>query len=137
MQINQVCKGYVTEIGWRDNKYIPSLEEHLKVTLVTCFYWGICCAAFVVFEENVTEELLKWMSKFPQIVMDSCIISRLMDDIVAHEVRFYFVQNSLLIVSIIAVTCIFILQQNDDVHIPFYNICAYAYSQANFTQIII
>ncbi|RLN17669.1 hypothetical protein C2845_PM02G23470 [Panicum miliaceum] len=34
---------------------------------------------------NVTEELLKWMSKFPQIGKDSCIISRLMDDIVAHE----------------------------------------------------
>jgi len=29
------------------------------------------------------------MSKFPQIVKDSCIISRLMDDIVAHEVIFY------------------------------------------------
>jgi hypothetical protein len=83
--INEVCKGYMIEIGWRDSKYIPSLEEHLKVTLVTCFYWGINCAAFVVFEENVTEELLKWMSKFPQIVKDSCIISRLMDDIVAHE----------------------------------------------------
>ena len=68
------CKGYLTEIGWRDNKYIPP---------------------FVVFEENVTEEILKWMSKFPQIVKDSCIISRLMDDIVAHEVIFYyFTQNS-------------------------------------------
>ncbi|OEL34820.1 Beta-caryophyllene synthase [Dichanthelium oligosanthes] len=83
--INEVCKGYVTEICWRDSEYIPSLEEHLKVTLITCFYWAINCTAFVVFEENVTEELLKWMSKFPQIVKDSCIISRLMDDIVAHE----------------------------------------------------
>ncbi|CAL4923246.1 unnamed protein product [Urochloa decumbens] len=82
--INEVCKGYVTEIGWRDNKYIPSLEEHLKVTLITCFYWGINCTAFVVFEENIAEEIIKWMSKFPQIVKDSCIISRLMDDIVAH-----------------------------------------------------
>ena len=76
----------MTEIGWRDSKYIPLLEEHLKVTLITCFYWAINCTAFVVFEENVTEEILKWMSKFPQIVKDSCIISRLMDDIVAHEV---------------------------------------------------
>ncbi|KAF8698823.1 hypothetical protein HU200_035082 [Digitaria exilis] len=82
--INEVCKGYVIEIGWRDNRYIPSLEDHLKVTLITCFYWAINCAAFVVFEENVTEEILKWMSTFPQIVKDSCIISRLMDDIVAH-----------------------------------------------------
>ncbi|KAL6842182.1 hypothetical protein ACP4OV_028161 [Aristida adscensionis] len=82
--INKVCKGYVTEISWRDSKYIPPLEEHLRVTLITCFYWGINCAAFVVFEENVTEEILNWMSKFPQIVKDSCIISRLMDDIVAH-----------------------------------------------------
>ncbi|KAL6619725.1 hypothetical protein ACP70R_034864 [Stipagrostis hirtigluma subsp. patula] len=82
--INEVCKGYVTETGWRDNKYIPPLDEHLRVTLITCFYWGINCAAFVVFEENITEEVLQWMSKFPQIVKDSCIISRLMDDIVAH-----------------------------------------------------
>uniref|UniRef100_K4AMF5 Terpene synthase metal-binding domain-containing protein n=1 Tax=Setaria italica TaxID=4555 RepID=K4AMF5_SETIT len=61
--INEVCKGYVVEIGWRDNNYIPSLEEHLN---------------------NITEEILKWMSNFPQIVKGSCIVSRLMDDIVAH-----------------------------------------------------
>uniref|UniRef100_A0ACD6A1H1 Uncharacterized protein n=1 Tax=Avena sativa TaxID=4498 RepID=A0ACD6A1H1_AVESA len=83
--INEVCKGYVTEIIWRDNTYIPPLDEHLKVTLITCFYWAINCTAFVVFEENVTDEVLEWMSKFPQIVKDSCIVSRLMDDIVAHE----------------------------------------------------
>uniref|UniRef100_A0ACD5X746 Uncharacterized protein n=1 Tax=Avena sativa TaxID=4498 RepID=A0ACD5X746_AVESA len=82
---NEVCKGYMTEIVWRDNKHIPALEEHLKVTLVTCFYWAINCTALVVFEENVTYEVLEWMSKFPQIVKDSCIVSRLMDDIVAHE----------------------------------------------------
>jgi hypothetical protein len=80
----------MTEIGWRDSKYIPTLEEHLKVTLITCFYWAINCTAFVVFDENIPEEILKWVLKFPQIVKDSCIISRLMDDIVAHEVIFYF-----------------------------------------------
>ncbi|KAL5219008.1 hypothetical protein ABZP36_019692 [Zizania latifolia] len=82
--ITQVCKGYVTEIGWRDSKYIPPLKEHLQVTLITCFYWAISCTAFVVFGEGVTEEVMKWMSEFPQIVKDSCIVSRLMDDIVAH-----------------------------------------------------
>uniref|UniRef100_A0ACD5XSG2 Uncharacterized protein n=1 Tax=Avena sativa TaxID=4498 RepID=A0ACD5XSG2_AVESA len=81
---NEVCKGYMTEIVWRDNKYVPPIEEHLNVTLITCFYWAISCTAFVVFEENVTYEVLEWMSKFPQIVKDSCIICRLMDDIVAH-----------------------------------------------------
>ena len=67
----------------------------MKVTLITSHYWGISCAMFLLLEENVTEELLKWMSKFPQIVKDSCIIARLMDDIAAHEVIFYyFTQNS-------------------------------------------
>uniref|UniRef100_J3LPZ0 Terpene synthase n=1 Tax=Oryza brachyantha TaxID=4533 RepID=J3LPZ0_ORYBR len=83
--ITEVCKGYVTEIGWRDSKYIPPLKEHLKITLVTCFYWAVNCTAFVVFQDGVTEEVMKWMSEFPQIVKDSCIVSRLMDDIVAHE----------------------------------------------------
>lgn len=32
-----------------------------------------------------------WMSGFPQIVKDSCIVSRLMDDIVAHAVILYSV----------------------------------------------
>uniref|UniRef100_A0A8I7B7Z1 Terpene synthase n=2 Tax=Hordeum vulgare subsp. vulgare TaxID=112509 RepID=A0A8I7B7Z1_HORVV len=85
--INEVCKGYLTEIYWRDNKYIPPLEDHLKVTLVTSFYWATSCTAFVVSEENITEEVLQWMSKFPQIVKDSCIVARLMDDIVAHELE--------------------------------------------------
>uniref|UniRef100_A0ACD5WRP9 Uncharacterized protein n=1 Tax=Avena sativa TaxID=4498 RepID=A0ACD5WRP9_AVESA len=82
---NEVTKGYLTEIVWRDNKFIPPLEDHLKVTLLTCFYWCLSWIAFVVLEENVTEDVLKWMSDFPQIVKDSCIICRLMDDIVAHE----------------------------------------------------
>ncbi|KAF2939797.1 alpha-copaene synthase [Oryza sativa Japonica Group] len=82
--ITEVCKGYVTEIDWRDSKYIPPLKEHLQITLVTCFYWAINCTAFVVFQEGVTEEVMIWMSGFPQIVKDSCIVSRLMDDIVAH-----------------------------------------------------
>ncbi|XP_051211521.2 probable terpene synthase 2 [Lolium perenne] len=81
---NEVCKGYMTEIIWRDSKYVPPMEEHLNVTLIICFYWAICCTAFVVFEEDVTYGVLKWMSKFPQVVKDSCIICRLMDDIVAH-----------------------------------------------------
>uniref|UniRef100_A0A0D9VVG7 Uncharacterized protein n=1 Tax=Leersia perrieri TaxID=77586 RepID=A0A0D9VVG7_9ORYZ len=80
----QVCKGYLIEIGWRDRNYIPPLKEHLQITLVTCFYWAISCAAFVVFQDGVTKEIMKWMSEFPQIVKDSCIVSRLMDDIVAH-----------------------------------------------------
>uniref|UniRef100_A0A0E0D2E0 Terpene synthase N-terminal domain-containing protein n=1 Tax=Oryza meridionalis TaxID=40149 RepID=A0A0E0D2E0_9ORYZ len=54
--ITEVCKGYVTEIDWRDSKYIPPLKEHLQITLVTCFYWAINCTAFVVFQEGVTEE---------------------------------------------------------------------------------
>lgn len=82
--ITEVCKGYVTEICWRDSKCVPPLKEHLQVTLVTCFYWAINCTAFVAFEEGVTEEVMKWISMFPQIVKDSCIVSRLMDDIVAH-----------------------------------------------------
>ncbi|KAG8062972.1 hypothetical protein GUJ93_ZPchr0003g18434 [Zizania palustris] len=85
--INQVCGGYVTEIEWRDSKYIPPLQEHLQVTLITCFYWAISCTAFVVFGEGVTDEVIKWMSEFPKIVRDSCIVSRLMDDIVAHAVN--------------------------------------------------
>ncbi|CAM0948567.1 unnamed protein product [Alopecurus aequalis] len=83
--INEVCKCFLTEIIWRDEKYIPSFKKHLKVTLITCFYWAMTCTAFVVFEENVTNEVLEWMSKFPQIVKDCCIVCRLMDDIVAHE----------------------------------------------------
>ncbi|KAL6637435.1 hypothetical protein ACP70R_025007 [Stipagrostis hirtigluma subsp. patula] len=31
--INKVCTGYVTEIGWRDSKYIPTLQEHLKTMI--------------------------------------------------------------------------------------------------------
>ncbi|KAF7098409.1 hypothetical protein CFC21_100154 [Triticum aestivum] len=79
---NEACKSYLTEAAWKDSQYIPTLEEHLKVTGVSTCYKAMIGLAFVTIEENLPEEILLWMSKYPQIIKDTCCICRLMDDIV-------------------------------------------------------
>lgn len=81
-----LLRGYFIEAQWLNAKYIPSVEEHLKLALVTCTYPTLITLSFVGMDETVTKETFEWMDKNPKKVKASSIISRFMDDIVGHKV---------------------------------------------------
>ncbi|THU60016.1 hypothetical protein C4D60_Mb07t08190 [Musa balbisiana] len=81
-----VSKAYFEESKWCAQCYVPTLEEHLQVSLISIAYPMLKCASFVGMEEIATEEVFKWITSFPKIVQASAIIARIMNDITSNEV---------------------------------------------------
>nr|XP_009387495.1 PREDICTED: alpha-humulene synthase-like [Musa acuminata subsp. malaccensis] len=82
-----VSKAYFEESKWSAPRYVPTLEEHLQVSLISAANPVLECASFVGMGEIATEEVFKWITSFPKIVQASGIISRIMNDITSHELE--------------------------------------------------
>ncbi|URE16718.1 hypothetical protein MUK42_13424 [Musa troglodytarum] len=82
-----VSKAYFKESKWSAQRYVPTLEEHLHVSLISAANPVLECASFVGMGEIATEEVFKWISSFPKIVQASAIISPIMNDITSHELE--------------------------------------------------
>uniref|UniRef100_A0A804JX65 Uncharacterized protein n=1 Tax=Musa acuminata subsp. malaccensis TaxID=214687 RepID=A0A804JX65_MUSAM len=82
-----VSKAYFEESKWSAQHYVPTLEEHLQVSLISAANPVLECASFVGMGEIATEEVFKWITSFPKIVQASGIISRIMNDITSHELE--------------------------------------------------
>lgn len=94
MQAKAGCRSLFKEAIWLKDGYIPTLEEYMSNSLVTCGYALMIARSFVGRGEPVTEDSFKWVATNPPIVEASCLILRLMDDIATHKVlcttRAYF-----------------------------------------------
>ncbi|THU60014.1 hypothetical protein C4D60_Mb07t08170 [Musa balbisiana] len=84
--MKDLSKAYFEESKWRDQHYIPTLEEHLRVSLISSTYPMLECASFVGMGEIATKEAFEWITSFPKIVQASAKIGRIMNDITSHEV---------------------------------------------------
>ncbi|CAL9774265.1 unnamed protein product [Musa acuminata subsp. burmannicoides] len=84
--MKDLSKAYFKESKWRDQHYVPTLEEHLHVSLISAGHPMLECASFVGMGEIATKEAFEWIASFPKIVQASAIIGRIMDDITSHEV---------------------------------------------------
>ena len=77
------------EAKWAKEGYVPTLEEHLSVSCISSAYPIMITNSYVGRESMVTEETFKWVSKFPPLVNDTCLILRFTDDIAGHKVLIY------------------------------------------------
>ncbi|KAI3501630.1 hypothetical protein L1887_29545 [Cichorium endivia] len=83
--VKDYARNLLIEAKWVKEGYIPTVEEHMSVTLVTCAYAMIIAKCYVHGDDLVTEDTFKWVSKYPPLVKASCLILRLMDDIATHK----------------------------------------------------
>ncbi|KAK9209502.1 hypothetical protein WN944_001868 [Citrus x changshan-huyou] len=80
-----LVRSYIIEAGWCDQQYVPTMEEYMRVALLSCGYLLLSTSSFLGMEDIVTKEAFEWVSGNPKIVQASSIICRLMDDIVSHK----------------------------------------------------
>ncbi|RWR72168.1 terpene synthase 1 [Cinnamomum micranthum f. kanehirae] len=78
-------RAYLKEAQWCNNGYVPTLEEHLKVSLLSSGFVFVTVASFVGMGEEVTKEAFDWIKTHPKFLMDSSLISRLINDIQSNE----------------------------------------------------
>ncbi|CAL5404078.1 unnamed protein product [Camellia sinensis] len=81
-----IVRAYFEEAKWFHQGYVPSMEEYMRVALVTCGYTMQATTSFVGMREVVYKEAFDWVSSDPLIVQASSLVNRLMDDMVSHEV---------------------------------------------------
>ena len=85
-----MVQGYFKEAEWLNNGYVPTLEEYLEVSLITCGYLYLTGASYVGMGEEATEKAFDWLKTNPKFVMDSSSVCRLVDDIHSNEVKSLF-----------------------------------------------
>ncbi|KAI0502232.1 hypothetical protein KFK09_017179 [Dendrobium nobile] len=86
-ELKRVAKAYLQEAIWANKSYVPKLEEHFSVTLITAGYSFLTCASYIGMEEIIPKEVFDWVTSFPEIIKASCIIGRLMNDVVSYELE--------------------------------------------------
>ena len=84
--MKKLVGAYYAEAKWFKEKCTPSVDEYMKVALVSCGYPMLTTTCYVVMEDVVAEETLQWLSNDPDFLTSLNVICRLMDDIVTHEV---------------------------------------------------
>ncbi|XP_065015530.1 alpha-humulene synthase-like [Musa acuminata AAA Group] len=82
-----LSRSYLEENKWAVKQYVPKLEEHLQISLISSAYPMLVCACFVGMGEVATKEAFEWVASFPKIVKASALIARIVNDFVSHELE--------------------------------------------------
>ncbi|KAG6495380.1 hypothetical protein ZIOFF_043183 [Zingiber officinale] len=80
-----IAIAYFEESKWGVDRYVPSLDEHLRVSLNSSACSFIICSMSLGMGEVATKEVFEWYSSFPKLVEASSVICRLLNDIRSHE----------------------------------------------------
>lgn len=83
--MKEFIRNQMVEAKWRNEGYIPTVEEHKSVAFLSCGYKMLVTAALVGMGDIITEESFKWIGSFPPLVKASSAVCRIMDDIVGHK----------------------------------------------------
>ncbi|CAL5341821.1 unnamed protein product [Camellia sinensis] len=83
--MKNLVRAYFEEAKWFHQGYVPSIEEYMRVALVTGAYTMLATTSLVGMGEVVSNEAFDWVSSDPLIVQASSVVCRLIDDMVSHK----------------------------------------------------
>ncbi|KAG6756646.1 hypothetical protein POTOM_040081 [Populus tomentosa] len=78
-------QAYFVEARWLHENYMPTMDEYMRISLISSGYPLLTCISFVGMGDIVTKDAFEWLNKDPKIVKAASVIARLMDDIVSHK----------------------------------------------------
>ncbi|WOK96261.1 (S)-beta-bisabolene synthase-like [Canna indica] len=83
--VKSQAKAYFEESKWRDERRVPTVEEHLRVSAMSSCHPMFHTAVLVGIGKVATKELFEWVATFPDIIKASSVIGRIMNDITSYE----------------------------------------------------
>lgn len=86
-EIKTLARFYFEESKWGVEGYVPTVEEHLQISMMTTTLSMLACASFAAMGEVATKEAFEWVTSFPTILKASSMICRILDDINSHELE--------------------------------------------------
>ncbi|KAL6315893.1 hypothetical protein AAG906_013237 [Vitis piasezkii] len=84
--MKNLVRAYFHEAKWFHEGSIPTMEEYMRIALVTSGYYMLTTMSFIGMGEIVTKEAFDGVISDPKIITASAVICRLMDDISSYKV---------------------------------------------------
>ena len=82
---------YTKEIKWRDEDYVATMSEHLKVSAESIGANALTCSAYAgMGDMSITKETFEWALSFPQFIRTFGSFVRLSNDVVSTKVEFLY-----------------------------------------------
>uniref|UniRef100_A0A5B7AAS5 Uncharacterized protein n=1 Tax=Davidia involucrata TaxID=16924 RepID=A0A5B7AAS5_DAVIN len=81
----EIVRSYYIEAKWFNEQYVPSFDEYMRNALITSTCSMFATSSFMGMGEIATIEAFDWLQTKPKVLVASCTICRLIDDIMTHE----------------------------------------------------
>ncbi|KAL6321843.1 hypothetical protein AAG906_035542 [Vitis piasezkii] len=81
---NQV-RAYFAEAKWLHEEHVPTIEDYMRVSLVSAGYSLVATMSWVGMGKIATKEAFDWLTSDPKIMSSSNLVARLMNDIKSHK----------------------------------------------------
>lgn len=79
------------EAEWCYSKHIPTLDDYMKLALVSSGYLMLATTSLVgMRDDGVTKHDFDWIVKEPPILWTSAVLGRLMDDLAGDGVIYNY-----------------------------------------------
>ncbi|KAE8678068.1 Delta-cadinene synthase isozyme A [Hibiscus syriacus] len=86
-QFKQLSESYFAEVKWYNENYVPTMEEYMRVGVISAATTAINVTSLVGMGSLLTPEIFNWSSNDPKIIVACAVHARLFDDIVTHKER--------------------------------------------------
>ncbi|OIT00339.1 (-)-germacrene d synthase [Nicotiana attenuata] len=86
-EMKKLLKAYFQEAKWYHGMNVPTMEEYVKNGIPSSTYLLLATTSWLGMGEVAIKEAFDWISTEPIILVASCIIARLLNDLVTHEIE--------------------------------------------------
>ncbi|KAH6836576.1 hypothetical protein C2S53_005195 [Perilla frutescens var. hirtella] len=80
-EMKKLLKSYMDEAEWCYGKYIPTMDEYMKLGVVSSTHMMLATTSLVGMRDPITQLDFHWITHDPPILQASQVLGRLMDDI--------------------------------------------------------
>lgn len=84
-EMKKVVRGYFQEAKWYYGKKVPTMEQYMKNGISTSAYILLTTTSWLAMGNVATKDAFDWVATEPPVVVASCYIIRLLNDLVSHE----------------------------------------------------
>ncbi|KAK4714183.1 hypothetical protein R3W88_020090 [Solanum pinnatisectum] len=86
-EMKKLLRAYFQEAKWYHAKDVPTMEEYIKNGIPSSTYLLLATTCWLGMGDVATKDAFDWISNEPTILVASCIIARLLNDLVTHEIE--------------------------------------------------
>ncbi|CAN4094297.1 unnamed protein product [Withania somnifera] len=84
-EMKKLVRSYFQEAKWYYGKEVPTMEQYMKNGFVSSGYLLVAAISWLDMGNVATKDACDWLAAEPPILVASCVIARLLNDLTSHE----------------------------------------------------